>query len=81
MIEAMQKGNETSNPTATKRKQIITNAASLVVSVGCLWVKGSHPELPIFEYQDDLTAAFITIVGFLNYYFTVASSKKVGPVG
>lgn len=81
VMQSMQKGSEVNNPTGLKQKQIITNFAGLVVGVISTFVKSQWPEFPIFEYQDSLTAIFVLALGSLNYYFTVASTKKVGPMG
>lgn len=80
-VKAIGKGQEVSNPTSLKQKQMITNLAGFLVGILCTWVKSNYPDFAIFDYQDMLTGAFVSILGLANYYFTIASSKKVGPIG
>lgn len=81
MVSDLKKGNESSNPTSTKRKQLITNLAGLLTGIVCSWIKKEYPDLPIFEYQDTLTGVFVAVLGAANFYLTAASSKKVGLLG
>lgn len=80
-INGIHKGKESANPEGMKRKQVIVNLAGLLASIVCLGIKNRFPDLAVFDYQDDLTTLFVMLMGIANYYLTIVSTKKIGPLG
>ena len=77
----LKKGEETKNPTKTKKQQLLMNLAIVLSGITCTVLKEKFPEMAIWEMQDYITGGFVALFGLANIGFTAASTKKVGPTG
>jgi len=78
LIKALQAGKELADPTTWKNRQVTINLLVILLSaIAALarllgWVDISE------EVLQDVAVIIATILGLVNVYLTLATSKKVG---
>ena len=77
-MEALKKGNESTDPVKGKIRQLISNVAAFGAAAVVVWLRKEFPDFPLMGLEEYLNVIFIGALGAINTYFTVATSKKLG---
>lgn len=77
--KALKAGEELANIKDWKQKQLAINALSAFIVALIGVAKAFGYEIPLVETDiNNMAYTFVTIIGLINMYLTVATTKKIG---